>query len=65
MSPLRSRLGRPEALAAGAVVAFIGLTAWWLANDRTVPTFDAGGHMFTALWFRDEIASGDILFPFE
>ncbi|MFN8204545.1 MAG: glycosyltransferase family 39 protein [Solirubrobacteraceae bacterium] len=62
--PLRDRLGRPEALVVAAVVGFVALTVWWVSQDHRVPTFDAGGHMFTALWFRDEIAGGDVLFPF-
>jgi hypothetical protein len=50
--------------AAGATVAFIGLTCWWLTQDRSVPVYDAGYHLGTAVGYHDQLAAGDVLQPF-
>lgn len=56
----------PEALAAAAVtVAFMIVSFIWLARDQTVPIFDNGVHLTWATHYRDMIASGDLLRPFE
>jgi 4-amino-4-deoxy-L-arabinose transferase-like glycosyltransferase len=44
--------------------AFIGLTCWWLTQDRSVPIYDAGEHLTAALDFHYFIQSGNLLGPF-
>ncbi len=48
----------------GLTVAFIVLTCWWLVHDRSVPVYDAGDHLWAALYFHNLIQSGDLLGPF-
>ncbi len=69
--PARSRLqfSRPSwsGSAWGAILsaaAFIGLTCWWLTQDRSIPIFDAGDHLWAALHFHELLRSGDLLGPF-
>jgi 4-amino-4-deoxy-L-arabinose transferase-like glycosyltransferase len=50
--------------AIGATAAFIALTCWWLTQDRSIPIYDAGDHLGTALHFHNLIQSGDLLGPF-
>jgi 4-amino-4-deoxy-L-arabinose transferase-like glycosyltransferase len=45
-------------------VAFIALTCWWLTQDRSIPIYDAGDHLYAALYFHDLIQSGNLLGPF-
>jgi 4-amino-4-deoxy-L-arabinose transferase-like glycosyltransferase len=47
-----------------ATVAFIALTCWWLAQDRSIPIYDAGEHLETAFVFHQMLASGNVLGPF-
>jgi hypothetical protein len=47
-----------------AVAIFIGLTCWWLTQDRSIPVYDAGDHLGVALGFHDMIAAGNLLGPF-
>jgi 4-amino-4-deoxy-L-arabinose transferase-like glycosyltransferase len=47
-----------------ATMAFIGLTCWWLTQDRSIPIYDAGDHLETALVFHQMLASGNLLGPF-
>jgi hypothetical protein len=49
--------------AIGATATFIALTCWWLTQDRTVPVYDAGHHLETALLFHQMLASGNLLGP--
>ncbi len=51
--------------AIGATAAFIALTCWWLTQDRSIPIYDAGDHLATALRFHDMLSSGDLLGPFD
>jgi len=44
--------------------AFIALTCWWLTVDRSIPIYDAGEHLWEALYFHNLIQSGDLLGPF-
>jgi hypothetical protein len=44
--------------------SFIALTCWWLTQDRSIPIYDAGNHLWEALHFHQLIESGDILGPF-
>ena len=50
--------------AIGATAAFVALTCWWLTQDRSVPIYDAGTHLETALLFHQMLASGNLLGPF-
>src|SRR5271155_2311282 len=55
-----------SACAWGAIAvttAFIGLTCWWLTQDRGVPVYDAGYHLETAIWFHSMLGSGNVLGP--
>ncbi len=50
--------------AIGAVAIFIAITCWWLTQDRTIPIYDAGDQLETALLYRSMLAAGNILGPF-
>jgi hypothetical protein len=49
--------------AIGATAAFIGITCWWLTQDRSVPVYDAGVHLATALRYHNMLQAGDLLGP--
>jgi 4-amino-4-deoxy-L-arabinose transferase-like glycosyltransferase len=49
--------------AIGATAGFIALTCWWLTQDRSIPIWDAGDHLRTALEFHDMLAAGNLLGP--
>jgi Dolichyl-phosphate-mannose-protein mannosyltransferase len=51
--------------AVGAVALFIALTCWWLTQDRSIPIFDAGDQLETALVYHDMLQAGNLLGPFE
>ncbi len=51
--------------AAGATVGFIAITCWWLAQDHSIPVYDAGTHLVEALQVHNYISSGNILEPFK
>jgi len=57
-------LSREARLAVLAVVAFIGITVWWLTQDDRVQDWDNGLHTIEAFVIRDEIASGHLTAPF-
>jgi len=49
--------------ATGAIalcVAFVGISWWWLSQDRSVPTFDAGLHLSLAVSVYRELGAGHI-----
>jgi 4-amino-4-deoxy-L-arabinose transferase-like glycosyltransferase len=50
--------------AAGIAASFIALTCWWLTQDRSIPIYDAGDHLWAALYYHNLIKSGDLLGPF-
>ena len=50
--------------AIGVTIAFVGLTCWWLTQDRSIPIFDAGAHLETAIYYHHLLQSGDLLGPF-
>jgi hypothetical protein len=55
-----------SAYAWGAIAAtatFIALTCWWLTQDRSVPIYDAGAHLETAIEYHNMIESGNLLGP--
>jgi 4-amino-4-deoxy-L-arabinose transferase-like glycosyltransferase len=49
--------------AIGATTAFIALTCWWLTQDRSIPIYDAGAHLETAIYLHHLVQSGDLLGP--
>lgn len=49
--------------AIGVTAAFIGLTCWWLTQDRSIPVYDAGFHLEGVLYYRKLLESGDLLGP--
>jgi hypothetical protein len=60
----RVLLPRLTAAAWGAIAVtmlFIGITCWWLSQDRGIPVFDAGLHLGLALSVHRELSSGHIL----
>jgi len=66
-APTRLRPAHWSRAAWGAIAlttAFIAVTCWWVAVDRSVPGTEAGSHLGTALQYRDLLASGDVLGPF-
>ncbi|MGC2375165.1 MAG: glycosyltransferase family 39 protein [Solirubrobacteraceae bacterium] len=46
------------------VLAFLGVTIWWLTQDDRVQDWDNGLHTIEAFTIRDEIASGHLTAPF-
>jgi 4-amino-4-deoxy-L-arabinose transferase-like glycosyltransferase len=50
--------------AIGATASFIAITCWWLTQDRSIPIFDAGGHLGTAIYFHQQLQLGHLLEPF-
>jgi 4-amino-4-deoxy-L-arabinose transferase-like glycosyltransferase len=45
-------------------LCFIGLTWWWLTQDRSIPIYDAGTDLARAIYYRQLIQGGDLLGPF-
>jgi len=50
--------------AAVAVIAFLGVTVWWLTQDTRVPDWDSAQHMLDSFIVHDSIASGSWTTPF-
>ncbi len=46
--------------AIGVTTLFIGITCWWLTQDRSIPIFDAGLHLNLALNVQKELAAGNL-----
>lgn len=46
--------------AIGVTTLFIGITCWWLTQDRSIPIFDAGLHLNLALNVHQELAAGNL-----
>jgi hypothetical protein len=62
----RLSIRRWSAHAWGAICAtsvFIALTCWWLTQDRSVPIYDAGAHLKTAIEYHSMLAAGNLLGP--
>jgi hypothetical protein len=59
-----SRLSAPAWGAIAAAILYIGLTCWWLTQDRSIPVYDAGSHLETAFLFRGMLRAGNLLGPF-
>lgn len=54
---------RWTAAAWGAIAStllFLGITCWWLTQDRSVPVFDAGLHLHFALQVHEALAAGEV-----
>jgi 4-amino-4-deoxy-L-arabinose transferase-like glycosyltransferase len=47
-----------------ATTVFIGLTCWWLTQDRSVPVYDAGIHLERAIHYYKLFQTGHVLQPF-
>jgi phosphatidylglycerol:prolipoprotein diacylglycerol transferase len=58
---LRSLL--PEWPLALPLLAFVGLTIWWLVADSRVVDYDTGRHLLYTFAMRDALAGGDLLAP--
>jgi hypothetical protein len=50
--------------AIGVTAAFVGLTWWWLTQDRSIPIYDAGDHLETVIRYHHLLQAGDLLGPF-
>jgi len=50
--------------AIGTATAYIALTCWWLTQDHSIPVYDAGDHLYTALEYHQMLAAGNLLGPF-
>jgi 4-amino-4-deoxy-L-arabinose transferase-like glycosyltransferase len=46
--------------AIGAVALFIGITCWWLTQDRSIPIYDAGKHLSFAFYVYEELRAEHI-----
>jgi 4-amino-4-deoxy-L-arabinose transferase-like glycosyltransferase len=46
--------------AIGVTALFIGITCWWLTQDRTIPIWDAGLHLDYALNVHSSLSRGDL-----
>jgi 4-amino-4-deoxy-L-arabinose transferase-like glycosyltransferase len=46
--------------AIGVTALFIGITCWWLTQDRSIPIFDAGLHLNIALNVDKELGAGNL-----
>jgi hypothetical protein len=50
--------------AIAATTAFIAITCWWLTQDRSIPIYDAGVQLETALLYHNMLQAGNLLGPF-
>ena len=57
------RASGPARGAIGATVVFIGITCWWLTQDRSIPIYDAGYHLLTAVEYHNMLRAGNLLGP--
>jgi len=49
--------------AVGATTIFLALTCWWLTQDRSIPIYDAGSQLETALTYHRMLQAGNLLGP--
>ncbi len=63
-TPALPRLSWEAWTAVGLTALFIAITCWWLGVDDGMPYGDAGGHLYDAFLFHDQLASGDLTGPF-
>jgi uncharacterized membrane protein YsdA (DUF1294 family) len=50
--------------AAGAVLAFLGVTVWWLTQDTRVADWDSAQHTIDSFVVHDDLARGALSAPF-
>jgi uncharacterized membrane protein YsdA (DUF1294 family) len=50
--------------AVAAVLAFLGVTVWWLTQDTRVPDWDSAAHMIDSFIVHDALANGSWTAPF-
>jgi Dolichyl-phosphate-mannose-protein mannosyltransferase len=61
------RISRWSAYAWGAIGAtaiFLAITFWWLTQDRSIPIYDAGSQLETAVRYHSMLQAGNLLGPF-
>jgi 4-amino-4-deoxy-L-arabinose transferase-like glycosyltransferase len=46
--------------AIGVTALFIGITCWWLTQDRSIPIFDAGLHLALVVAVHHELSVGNL-----
>jgi 4-amino-4-deoxy-L-arabinose transferase-like glycosyltransferase len=44
--------------AVGLTTTFVAISCWWVLQDRSVPSGDAGSHLYTAIAYRGLLAEG-------
>lgn len=49
---------------AAAVLAFLGVTVWWLTQDTRVPDWDSAQHTLDSFVVHDDIVRGSLTAPF-
>src|ERR1035441_4857128 len=64
VSPRLGRISGEAWLTVLAMLAFFGVTVWWLSQDTRVPDWDSGLHMIDAWTVHAQWASGEWLAPF-
>ncbi|HTW43690.1 MAG TPA: glycosyltransferase family 39 protein [Solirubrobacteraceae bacterium] len=42
----------------GLVLAFLGVACWWLSQDRSIPVYDSGSHLSSAIAAYEALGSG-------
>jgi 4-amino-4-deoxy-L-arabinose transferase-like glycosyltransferase len=47
-----------------AVLAFLGVTVWWLTQDTRVPDWDSATHMIDSFIVHDQLMNGSLTAPF-
>ncbi len=57
-------VSREARWAAAAVLAFLGVTVWWLTQDTRVPDWDSAQHTIDSFVVHDELARGALTAPF-
>jgi Dolichyl-phosphate-mannose-protein mannosyltransferase len=58
-----TRLSGPAWGTIGVTGSFIVLTCWWLTQDRSIPIYDVGDQLETALEYHNLLAAGNLLGP--
>jgi hypothetical protein len=43
-----------------AVTLFVGITSWWLTQDRSIPIFDAGLHLYLTTEVYEQLRAGHV-----
>jgi hypothetical protein len=46
--------------AIAVTAAFLGITCWWLTQDRAIPIFDAGLHLIFVIEVHQLLSSGNL-----